>query len=81
MLVASVIFCYIPVQYNTVLKNTIVLSYNLLRLYLHPSSRGTEDGKKMGAGDPWRGLSMGVVYVGIRGRTKLTKEVNDSANS
>ena len=42
---------------------------------------GTGDGKKMGAGTPWHGLSMGVVFVGIRGRLNVIMEVNDSANS
>ena len=38
------------------------------------------DGKKMGSGAPWYGLSMGVVFVGIRGSLNLITEVNDSEN-
>ena len=81
--VASVIFCHIHTQSNTVIKNGILKSCNELRLglYLHPSFREMGDGKMVRAGDPWSGLSMGMVYIGIRGRLNLIMEVNDSAQS
>ena len=47
---------------------------------MHPSFEGTGDGKKVGAGAPWHGLSMDVVFVGIREEFNSTTEVNDSAN-
>ena len=38
------------------------------------------DVKKISNRPPWQGLSMGVVFVGIRGRLNLSMEVNDSAD-
>ena len=62
------------------IQNEICLFCNALRLDLHLPFGGTVDGKKMGARSAWRGLSMGMVYVGIRGRLNSIMEVNDSVN-
>ena len=77
MSVTSVIVCYIHTQSNAVIKNNIFVPCNQLRLHLHPSFGGTGVDKKMGAGVPWHGLSIGVVCFEIRGRFNLIMKIND----